>query len=117
MDTITYPNRYSLGLIELSSVITLIIFGSIFSLVGLSLTTTNPPESISEPLLLQSNLIVELISNFLIGDDFLIKLQWLHPLALAGFGISIIGWILILPIPGFPGDRILHSFLGSKNLD
>ncbi len=117
VDTITYPNRYSLGLIELSSVITLILFGSIFSLVGLSLTTTNPPESISEPLLLQSNLIVELISNFLIGDDFLIKLQWLHPIALAGFGISIIGWILILPIPGFPGDRILHSILGSKNLD
>ena len=117
VDTITYPNRRSLGIIELSSIVVLLLFGSIFSLIGLFMTSTNPPESISDPLLLQANFFVDLLSGILIGDDVQIKLQWLHPIALAGFGLSIIGWILILPIPGFPGDRILHSIVGSKNLD
>tara|TARA_Y100000996_G_scaffold400434_1_gene370420 strand:+ start:6203 stop:8629 length:2427 start_codon:yes stop_codon:yes gene_type:complete len=117
VDTIAFPNRRSLGIIELSPILVLIFFGSIFSLIGLMLTSANPPESISNPLLLQPNFIVDLLSGIFIGDEFRIKLQWLHPIALAGFGLSIIGWILILPIPGFPGDRILHSILGSKNLD
>ena len=117
VDTITYPNRRSLGIIELSSIVVLLLFGSIFSLIGLFMTSANPPDSISDPLLLQANFFVDLLSGIFIGDDVQIKLQWLHPIALAGFGLSIIGWILILPIPGFPGDRILHSIVGSKNLD
>ena len=117
VDTITYPNRSSLGIIELSSIVVLILFGSMFSLIGLIMTSANPPDSISDPLLLQSNLIVDLLSAIFLGDEVQIKLQWLHPIALAGFGLSMIGWILILPIPGFPGDRILHSIVGSKNLD
>ena len=117
VDTITYPNRRSLGLIELSSIVVLVLFGSILSIIGLSITSANPPESLSDPLVLQANFIVELLSNLFLGDDVSIRLQWIHPIALAGFGLSTIGWILILPIPGFPGDRILHSIIGSKNLD
>tara|TARA_B100000900_G_C20601350_1_gene725778 strand:+ start:3803 stop:6229 length:2427 start_codon:yes stop_codon:yes gene_type:complete len=117
VDTITYPNRRSLGVIELSSVIVFVLFGSIFSIVGLSMTSANPPEYISDPLLFQSNFVVDILSGILFGEELEIKLQWLHPLALAGFGLAMIGWILLLPIPGFPGDRILHSIAGSKNLD
>jgi hypothetical protein len=117
VDTITYPNRRSLGIIELSSIVVLVLFGSILSIIGLSITSASPPESVSDPLILQANFIVEMLSNLLLGDDVSIRLQWVHPIALAGFGLSMIGWILILPIPGFPGDRILHSIVGSKNLD
>ena len=117
VDTITYPNRRSLGMIELSSIVVLVIFGSILSIIGLSITSASPPESVSDPLILQANFIVEMLSNLFLGDDVSIRLQWVHPIALAGFGLSMIGWILILPIPGFPGDRILHSIVGSKNLD
>ena len=117
VDTITYPNRRSLGLIEISSIVVLVLFGSILSIIGLSITSASPPESVSDPLILQANFIVEMLSNLLLGDDVSIRLQWVHPIALAGFGLSMIGWILILPIPGFPGDRILHSIVGSKNLD
>ncbi len=117
VDTITYPNRRSLGLIESSSAVVFLLGGSILSLIGLSLTSDLPPESISDPLLLDLNVIITILSEIFLDSDISVSLQWLHPLALAGTGLSIIGWILLLPIPGFPGDRILHSIIGPKNLD
>lgn len=117
VDTITYPNRRSLGLIESSSAVVFLLGGSILSFIGLTLTSDLPPESISDPLLLDSNVIITLLSEIFLDSEISVSLQWLHPLALAGTGLSIIGWILLLPIPGFPGDRILHSIIGPKNLD
>ena len=117
VDTITYPNRRSLGLIESSSAVVFLLGGSILSFIGLTLTSDLPPESISDPLLLDLNVIITLLSEIFLDSDISVSLQWLHPLALAGTGLSIIGWILLLPIPGFPGDRILHSIIGPKNPD
>ena len=117
VDAITYPNRRSLGLIESSSAVVFLLGGSILSFIGLTLTSDLPPESISDPLLLDLNVIINLLSEIFLDSDISVSLQWLHPLALAGTGLSIIGWILLLPIPGFPGDRILHSIIGPKNLD
>ena len=117
VDTITYPNRRSLALIESSSAVVFLLGGSILSFIGLTLTSDLPPESISDPLLLDLNVIITLLSEIFLNSDISVSLQWLHPLALAGTGLSIIGWILLLPIPGFPGDRILHSIIGPKNLD
>jgi hypothetical protein len=117
VDTITYPNRRSLGLIESSSAVVFLLGGSILSFIGLTLTSDLPPESISDPLLLDLNVIITLLSEIFLDSDISVSLQWLHPLALAGTGLSTIGWILLLPIPGFPGDRILHSVIGPKNLD
>ena len=117
VDTITYPNRRSLALIESSSAVVFLLGGSILSFIGLTLTSDLPPESISDPLLLDLNVIITLLSEIFLNSDISVSLQWLHPLALAGTGLSIIGWILLLPIPGFPGDRILHSVIGPKNLD
>ena len=117
VDTITYPNRRSLGLIESSSAFVFLLGGSILSFAGLTLTSDLPPESISDPLLLDLNTIITLISEIFLDSDISVRLQWLHPLSLAGIGLSIIGWILLLPIPGFPGDRILYSIIGPKNPD
>ena len=58
VDTITYPNRRSLGLIEISSIVVLVLFGSILSIIGLSITSASPPEAVSDPLMLQANFIV-----------------------------------------------------------
>ena len=117
VDTITYPNRRSLGLIESSSAFVFLVSGSILSLIGISLTSDLPPEVVSDPIQLELSLIVDLLSNLFIDSDIYVRLQWAHPLVLAGSGLSIIGWILLLPIPGFPGDRILHSIIGPKNLE
>ena len=117
VDTITYPNRRSLGIIESSAAFVFLISGVILSLIGINLTPNLPPESVSEPLLLNLNIFVDFLANLFIGSDISVKLQWVHPLALAGLGLSTIGWILFLPIPGFPGDRILHSLIGPKDLD
>jgi hypothetical protein len=117
VDAIPYPNRRSLGIIESSSPFVFLISGAILSLIGLNLTSSSPPESVSEPLSLTLNIIADLIANLFIGSDISVKLQWVHPLALAGMGLSTIGWILFLPIPGFPGDRILYSLIGPKDLE
>ncbi len=117
VDTITYPNRRSLGLIESSSPFIFLLSGIILSITGLSLTSDSPPNSVSDPLLLDTNFIIDFLSTIFFSSDLSIKLQWVHPLALSGLGLSIIGWILLLPIPGFPGDRILHSIMGSQTLD
>jgi hypothetical protein len=117
VDTITYPDRRSLGLIESSSPFVFLLAGISLSLLGLNLTSESPPNYVSDPLLLGTNLIVDFLSTVFFNSDFSIKLQWVHPLALSGFGLSIIGWMLLLPIPGFPGDRILHSIMGARTLD
>ncbi|MEO2179596.1 MAG: hypothetical protein ABGX11_05470, partial [Candidatus Poseidoniia archaeon] len=44
------------------------------------------------------------------------KLQWIHPTGLAGIALSLAGWALLLPIPGFPGDRILHALIGPGDM-
>ena len=46
----------------------------------------------------------------------LIKLQWIHLTGLAGIGLTLIGWTLLLPIPGFPGDRLLHALIGPAEM-
>lgn len=117
VDVIPYPNRRSLGIIESSSSFVFLIFGTILSLIGINLTSSSPPELVSEPLLLNLNIFSDFLANLFFNSNISIKLQWVHPLALAGLGLSTIGWILLLPIPGFPGDRILHSIIGPKNLD
>ena len=50
------------------------------------------------------------------GEEYIVRLQWLNLIGLAGIGLTIVGWGLLLPIPGFPGDRLLHSIIGPKEM-
>ena len=51
-------------------------------------------------------LIVNLLSP-LIADGVSSKLVWAHPLAKAGSMLCFLGWDSLLPIPTFPGGRLL----------
>ena len=106
------PDRRSLGFIELVVPTVLFFCGTVLTLVGLSLTTNQPPAYEATPIILDTNFLIETLISMGFGTDLALKLQWIHPTGLAGIGLSIVGWGLLLPIPGFPGDRILHALIG-----
>ena len=110
------PTRRSLGLIELVVPAVLFVCGTALALLGLSLTANQPPAYEAAPIALGTNFLIEILSTAWLEPDLALKLQWIHPTGLAGIGLSIVGWGLLLPIPGFPGDRILHALIGPENM-
>ena len=110
------PTRRSLGLIELVVPAVLFVCGTALALLGLSLTANQPPAYEAAPIALGTNFLIEILSTAWLEPDLALKLQWIHPTGLAGIGLSVVGWGLLLPIPGFPGDRILHALIGPENM-
>ena len=115
-DLVPVPDRRSLGIIETIIPMALFTFGSILTFVGLLLTPEDPPELDGAPVVFQTSLLVEAVSETWLGQGLGLRLQWLHPTGIAGIGLSIIGWGLILPIPGFPGDRAMHAIVGPSKM-
>jgi len=115
-DLLPIPNRRALAMIELAAPLTLFFGGSLLTLIGLHLTPLEPPELSSAPIGFDNNVLISILTLDWIGDDLLIKLQWIHLTGLAGIGLTLIGWTLLLPIPGFPGDRILHALIGPAEM-
>jgi len=116
IDAAPIPNRYALGIIEFTTPLILFFSGMILTVAGLSLTPDQPPDYIVDPLSFQLNPLTDWIASSFISADLNIRLQWLHPLGLAGIGLSVVGWILLLPIPGLPGDRILQAIIGPEQV-
>ena len=110
------PNRRALGMIELTAPAMMFVCGTVLTIIGLGLTPVQPPAYDASPVTVELNLISEILGSILVEPHTLLRLQWLHPTGLAGVALSIIGWALLLPIPGFPGDRILHSLLGPADM-
>ena len=115
-DRIPYPNRRALAHIEISAPLVTFLCGTALSLVGLSLTSSNAPGLESAPLVITANPLLELISNPWLGEDLYFRLQWLHPTGIAGMGLCIVSWIMLMPVPGFPGDHLLHSIFGPDKI-
>ncbi|HJO84107.1 MAG: hypothetical protein CMA54_01720 [Euryarchaeota archaeon] len=115
-DLVPMPNRKALGLIEIVIPLTLFVAGTALTIVGLSMTSSAPPNLEEAPVVFEANAIVQILSASWLGEDFSIRLQWLHPTGIAGIGLAIVGWGLMLPIPGFPGDRALHSLIGPSEM-
>jgi hypothetical protein len=89
----------------------MICSGFILWAIGLFLT----PELVSllsAPRSIEPPLIVELVA-IAFFDDIHIRLAWAHPLAKAGSVLTFFGWVSLLPIPTFPGGRLMVSRLGS----
>ena len=110
------PNRRALGMIELTAPAMMFVCGTVLTIIGLGLTPVQPPAYEASPVAVDLNLISEFLGSILVEPHTLLRLQWLHPTGLAGIALSIVGWALLLPIPGFPGDRILHSLLGPADM-
>ena len=115
-DQVPIPNRKALGLIEVTSPLVLFLSGVIMTILGVSLTSTQPPPLNSPPMVFSGNSILEMLQFLGIIENLDIKLQWLDPLAIAGLGLCTVSWIMLLPVPGFPGDHLLHAIMGPEDL-
>ena len=114
MDDITWDDRHRLGLVSLVSPAVLLVCGLIFVLLGLYLTPQNTVLH-ALPIRLEFSLLPQALGTLLLGGEgYLLASSWSHPLALAGQGLMLMGWISLLPFPGLPGNRILVAELGLK---
>ena len=111
-DARLWPDRSSLGKTSLSSPIFMIISGMGLCLLGLKLTPDVVPLS-SSPLTIELPLLVNLIGISMEGETLMIlKTAWAHPFTRVGLTLSFVGWVSLLPIPTFPGGRILIARMG-----
>ena len=110
------PNRRALGFIELTTPTVMFVCGSILTVLGLGMTPNQPPAYEAAPIVVDTNFLVDILGSVILSSDVALKLQWIHPTGLAGIALSLAGWALILPIPGFPGDRILHAIIGPEDM-
>ncbi|HJM24031.1 MAG TPA: hypothetical protein QF821_00075 [Candidatus Thalassarchaeaceae archaeon] len=115
-DLVPMPNRRALGSVEVVIPLVLFLSGSILTVAGLVMTPSSPPELSGPPTVFDTNLITRSLVESWMGDEIGIRLQWLHPIGISGVGLSIIGWGLMLPIPGLPGDRLLHAVIGPSKM-
>jgi len=111
-DARLWPDRSSLGNTSLSSPLLMIVSGMVLCLLGLELTPSVVPLS-SSPLAIELPLLVNLIGISLEGETLMIlKTSWAHPFTRVGLTLSFVGWVSLLPIPTFPGGRILIARMG-----
>ena len=105
MDARPWKDREMLGWSALIVPTTMVGLGVILWLVGLHLT----PEIVavsSMQYVPDMPLIVNLLSP-LFSDNVTTQLVWSHPLSKAGSMLCFFGWISLIPIPTFPGGRLL----------
>ena len=110
MDARPWKNRETLGWVALSVPIIFVSFGTFLWLLGLFLT----PEFVaitSKQYVSDAPLLVNLIS-VLTFDDLPVRMLWAHPFTKAGTLLCFFGWISLLPIPTFPGGRVLVARVG-----
>ncbi len=111
-DARLWPDRSSMGTSALSVPLVMIILGMVLALVGLELTPDVVPLTAS-PLAIELPLLLNLLGLNFEGNSLLVlKTSWAHPLTRAGLTLSFFGWIALLPIPTFPGGRILIARMG-----
>ena len=111
MDARPWPDRASLGYTALSVPLVLGGAGVVFMLAGLWLT----PEylvSATMPLVSSPPLFISLIADSFIHSDAFVRLLWAHPWVHVGGMLMLFAWISVLPVPTFPGGRILIARMG-----
>ena len=111
MDARPWPDRASLGYTALSVPLVMGAGGVMLFVLGMFQT----PEYIaatSAPLLTQPPVLLSLLSVELIHPDALTRLAWAHPWVHAGGFLMLMAWISLLPIPTFPGGRLLVARMG-----
>ena len=96
------PNRRALGLIELTTPTVMFVSGSILTILGLGMTPEQPPALEAAPIVVDTNFLVDILGTVMLPSDVALRLQWIHPTGLAGIALSLAGWALLLPVPGFP---------------
>ena len=111
MDARPWPDRASIGFTALTVPLVLGFAGVLIMLMGLSMT----PEYLASnamPLVSVPPLFISLFAEPLLGNDAFIRLLWAHPWVHAGGMLMLFAWVSILPIPTFPGGRLLIARMG-----
>ena len=111
MDARLWPNRKALGWSAVSVPATLVALGMAFWSIGLWLT----PDFIA--ITAQQNvayppLAVELMSELTLGEGYSQRLVWAHPFVHVGAMLTFFGCLSMLPIPTFPGGRLMVARAG-----
>ena len=110
MDARPWPDRKSLAWTSISVPLVLLISGFVLWTLGLIFT----PDSYSlsgEPFRANPPFLIELISS-IFDFTFQTTLDWGHPFFFAAGFLTLVGWLLLLPIPTFPGGRLLVARMG-----
>ena len=111
MDARPWPNRASLGFTALSVPVVLGVAGGVLMVLGISMT----PEYLASstmPLVSDTPLFLSLLASGVLESDAYIRLLWAHPWVHVGGMLMLFAWISILPVPTFPGGRILIARMG-----
>ncbi|MGB1354712.1 MAG: hypothetical protein ACPG79_05775 [Poseidonia sp.] len=111
MDARPWPNRAALGHTALSVPLVLAVAGIILLMLGIGLTPEYL-ESTTMPLITVSPVFLSLIATEFIAEDAMIRMAWAHPWVHAGGMLILFSWISLLPIPTFPGGRLLIARMG-----
>ena len=112
MDARLWDDRKVLGWVAVSVPATLVSLGMLLWGIGLWLT----PEYVaitSAQNVVQGPFLVEILGQWKV-DDYLTRLTWSHPFVKAGALLTFFSWISLLPIPTFPGGRIMVARAGSS---
>jgi hypothetical protein len=118
MDMLPFRNRRSLAAISLIAPLTMMVSGFAFTIAGYWLTSNTPPILGNTPILVEPSLLPDFVLGFLLSsDEISLRSAWLHPLGLAGLSLTTMAWILLLPLPGFPGDRLLSALLEPGDME
>jgi len=110
MDARLWDDRKVLGWVAVSVPATLVTLGMMLWGIGLWLTpeyvAITGPQNVA-----QAPFLIEVLGQWQI-DDYLNRLIWSHPFVKAGALLTFFGWISLLPIPTFPGGRIMIARAG-----
>ena len=111
MDARLWPNRKALGWSAVSVPITFVTLGMAFWGLGLWLTpdfvAVTAQQNIAYP-----PLAVELLGELTLGDGYQQLLVWAHPFVHVGALLTFFGCLSMLPIPTFPGGRLMVARAG-----
>ena len=118
MDLLSFRDRKSLAIVSMVAPLIMVLCGMAFTLLGYGLTSNTSPNFGEPPITVSPSFFPELILNLYVpADEIALRSSWLHPLGLAGIALNTMGWVLLLPLPGFPGDRLLSSLLNPGEME
>ena len=118
MELLSFKDRKSLVKVSIIAPLVMVVSGMIFTVIGFWMTDNTSPSFGESPITVSASFLPELVlSSFIPADEIALRSSWLHPLGLAGIALNTMGWILLLPLPGFPGDRLLSAILSPGEME
>ena len=118
MEFLSFKDRKSLARVSIIAPLFMVLTGMLLTIIGYWMTGNTSPNFDSAPITVSPSLIPELLlSLYIPSEEIALRSSWLHPLGLAGIALNTMGWVLLLPLPGFPGDRLLSALLSPGEME